>query len=93
MAMRYYLGCLACRKTSSLKRMGSTDVYLDRGIDKLSRDLDIVNLLDLIKGYRVMKQVLFSQQDRFLLQMQRRDVIYSSSSEEQNEQELLVRNK
>ena len=68
------------------------DVYLDRGIDKLSRDLDIVNLLKLIKGYHVMKQVLFSHQDRFFLQLQRRDIIYSSSSEEQSEQELVIRN-
>ena len=78
LAVRYYLGCLVCRKKESLKKMGRTakqDVYLDRGIEKLKRDLDIVNLLSLIKGYHVMKQVLFSPDERFLLKMQRRDLI------------------
>ena len=34
---------------------GKKDFYLDKGIEKLSRDLDIVNLLDIVKGFHVMK--------------------------------------
>ena len=49
-------------------------------MDKLSRDLDIVNLLDIIRGYHVMKSVLFNFNDRFLLHLQRRDTICSSES-------------
>ena len=49
-------------------------------MEKLSRDLDIVNLLDIVKGFHVMKQVLFSQDDRFFLHLQRRDMIYSSET-------------
>ena len=49
-------------------------------MEKLSRDLDIVNLLDIVKGFHVMKQVLFNQDDRFFLHLQRRDMIYSSDT-------------
>ena len=56
---------------------------MDKGIEKLSKDLDIVNLLKIVKGYHVMMQVLFNQDDRFMLQLQRRDMIYSSQSEDE----------
>ena len=35
----------------------------------LSRDLDIVNLLELIKDYKLMKDVFFTQDDLFLLKL------------------------
>jgi hypothetical protein len=56
-AIGYYLRCFVCRKTNNLKQIKSarTDFYLNKGIDKLNRDLDIVSLLDMIKGYQNMK--------------------------------------
>ena len=95
-AIRYFLCCRVCRNKSSLNKIksGKQDLYLDRGTDKLSRDLDIVNILDMVKGYHVMKQVLFSQDDRFLLKLQRRDMIHSSSTEDNdndNEMDLAFR--
>ena len=45
------------------------DFKLEKGRDKLYRDLDIVNLLEMIKDYHVMKQVLFTHDDRFFLQL------------------------
>ena len=41
----------------------------------LDRDLDIVNLLKMIQGFRVMRSVLFTRDDNFFLQLQSRDVI------------------
>ena len=58
---------------------------MDKGIAKLDRDLDIVKLLDIVKGYHVMKQVLFSQDDRFFLHLQRRDMIHSSGTDTDQE--------
>ena len=86
-ALLYYFRCFCCRRSSSLKRSEATktDFYLDKGIEKLERDLDIVKLLDIVKGYHVMKQVLFSQDDRFFLHLQRRDMIYSSETETEAE--------
>ena len=55
-------------------------MHLNKGIEKLSRDLNVEGLLEMVRGYHVMKQVLFSQDDRFLLRLQRRDVITDSSS-------------
>ena len=56
----------------------------------LFRDLDIVNLLEMIKDYHLMKQVLFTEDDRFFLQLQHRDMIctssdYNSDSDDQND--------
>ena len=62
MAVCYNLRCLFCLKESSLKKRkkGKADFYLNRGIKKLTRDLDISNLLEMVQVYRVMKQTLFS---------------------------------
>lgn len=50
--------CLCLRKNRNLLKGGShgekKEYYIRKGADKLVRDLDIVNLIDLIKGYRVM---------------------------------------
>ena len=50
----------------------------------LGRDLDIVNFLEMVKDYHMMKQVLFDEDDRILLRLQKRDMIciYTSSSED-----------
>ena len=71
MALGYYFRCFACRKSSSLKKLKSAkpDYYLNQGIKKLSHDLDIVNLLEMIKGFHIMKQVLFNHDDRYLLKL------------------------
>lgn len=61
------------------------DFYLNKGIGKLSRDLDISNLLEMVQVYRVMKQTLFSQDDRFFLRMQKRDLICSSETGEEGD--------
>ena len=54
--------CFICRSQKSLRRIqsGRNDFYMNQGMKKLERDLDIVNLIDLIKGYRVMRKVLFN---------------------------------
>ena len=56
-AIGYYLRCFVCRKNNSLKQIKSakTDFYMNKGIEKLTRDLDIFSLLDMIKGYSNMK--------------------------------------
>ena len=71
LAIMYYLRCWNCRSRNKLKRIKSAekDFKLEKGRDKLYRDLDIVNLLEMIKDYHVMKQVLFTHDDRFFLQL------------------------
>ena len=46
----------------------------------LSRDLDIVNLLEMVKYYGLMRQVFFSQDDRFFLKLQHRNMICTDES-------------
>ena len=63
--------------------MGATkDSKLEKGKEMLYRDLDIVNLLEMIKDYHMMRQVLFTEDDRFFLQLQHRDMICSTTSED-----------
>ena len=77
----YFFRCRSCRRREKLKKIAKKDFLLDKGKDKLYRDLDIVRLLEMIKDYHVMKQVLFTHDDRFFLQLQHRDMICSSTSE------------
>ena len=67
----YFFRCRNCRSREKLKRIKSAknDFLLDKGKDKLYRDLDIVRLLEMIKDYHVMKQVLFTHDDRFFLKL------------------------
>ena len=62
------LRCLCLRSTKSLRSKNSEsdrlELMLRHGERKLTRDLDIVNLIDMIKGYRCIRKVLF---DRNLL--------------------------
>ena len=56
-----------------------------QGKRKLTRDLDIENLIELIKGYRCMQKVLFNRDQLLYLQFQRKDVLVTDSeSEDQN---------
>ena len=74
-ALAYFLCCRACRSQSSLKNSKShyknanLDLQLKKGQEMLSRDLDIVNLLEMIKNYKLIKDVFFTQDDRFLLKL------------------------
>ena len=66
-------------------KSAESDYKLNKGKEKLNRDLDIVKMLEMIKDYRVMKQVIFTQDDRFFLQLQHRDMICSSTSEQEDD--------
>ena len=73
--------CFTFRSDKSLKHRGKRkEFYLRKGQEKLERDLDIVNLLNLIKGYRQMRQALFDQNQLLFLQFQKRDVLHSETS-------------
>ena len=82
--MAFYFKCLACRSKNKLKHLKSAnqDVQLQKGQEMLSRDLDIVNLLEMVKDYKLMKDVFFTQDDRFFLKLQHRNMICSSTSSE-----------
>ena len=84
-ALGYYLRCYNCRRLKTLKRIkgAKKDVQLEKGGEMLSRDLDIVNLLEMIKYIHLMSSVLLSQDDRFFLQLQHRDMICTDTSEDE----------
>lgn len=83
-ALQYVFRCFICRKTKSLRTLkgAKKDYELDLGIDMLARDLDVVSFLQLTKDYHLIKQVLFNQDDQFLTQLQHRDMICTSTSED-----------
>jgi len=74
--------CLCCRSTRRLKRLhgeNKAEFYYRKGEEKLNKDLNIVNMIEMMKGFRVMKQVLFDQNQLFFLNFQQRDVILTDT--------------
>ena len=51
----------------------------EKGKRKLTRDLDIITLIERQQMHDVNKQALYNSTERFLLQYQRRNVIESNS--------------
>ena len=92
LALGYYFKCFACgcRKLSFKSKSPSVvkHAQLNKGKKKLNRDLDIVNLLEMIKDYHLMKQVLFDQDDRFFLQLQHRDMICETTTDDMMASEM-----
>ena len=84
----YYLRCYNCRKKSSLKKNKSSkkEYFLNQGIKKLNQDLDIVSMLDLLNGAKVMRYLILTREDQFLLKNQRAKVI--DSSEDSNDHSM-----
>ena len=73
----YLARCFCLRKSESLRAMktGRNDYYLQQGQKKLEKDLDIVNYFDLLRGFRLMQQVLFTEQQLVLLKFQQANVV------------------
>ena len=53
---------------------------LQRGRKKLKKDLDIVQLVNVINNFNIIMRVLFDKDKRLLLQFQESKVIFSHSS-------------
>ena len=80
-AFTYQLTCLDCRSKRSIKRRDRTDYQLDKGIEKLEQHLDVTKLIKRAQIVKVIENVLFNQDEKFLLNYQKCDVIdYDSSS-------------
>ena len=77
----YFIRCLTCRK-SSLKTKAhlKRDYYLNKGSNKLRKDLDIVQMLHMIHGFDALQSVLFDNHDRQLLYFQKGKVINSEDT-------------
>ena len=65
----YFCRCFYLRKRDKLKKIPAAkqDIRLNKGIEKLQRDLDIVAFLEMLQGFRVMKKTLFTKDERYLL--------------------------
>ena len=61
---------------------------MKQGQQRLMKYLDIVNLIEIIKGYRVMSKVLFNQKQLLLLKFQRHEALYSTTEESSENQQL-----
>lgn len=54
----------------------------------MERDLDIVELIKIIHGFRVMKKTLFTKDERILLNYQRANTIENQSSTSRTEDDF-----
>ena len=81
----YFFLCRNCSKREKLWRgPAKRDLYLNRAIVKLNKDMGVMDLLFRAHIVKEMQQILFNKSDRMLMQMQKRRVIDSAttSSEE-----------
>ena len=62
-------------------KTGKKDYLLNKGINKLDTDLDIVNILEMIKRARALVNLTLTKDENLLLKCQRHDVIDSTSEE------------
>ena len=56
---------------------GLNEFYLRQGVQKLDQDLDVVNLLAMVKLFRSLRHLTFSRDERLFLKFKRRDTINS----------------
>ena len=66
-------------------KAGRKDYMLNKGIRKLEADLDIENILEMIKRARVLVNLTLSKDENLLLKCQRHDIIDSSNSSNEEE--------
>ena len=77
----HYLRHLCCSKGG----ISRENRLIDKGIKKLEKDLDIVNLLNLQNEFQEAKSVLFDRDDSKLLKMNKRRMISSEDGSKSDE--------
>ena len=60
------------------------DFLMNKGIAKLERDLDVVELLHIVQCFHVMKKLLFEKDERYLLKHKRANIVHAYSDAENN---------
>ena len=80
----FYFKCLFCRNANSLRKLkdGKREIYFQRAEHKLRKNLDIVQLLRTIQAADQIQEVVFDNNARRLLQLQRHSVVTATSSDE-----------
>ena len=63
-----------------------SDYLLDKGIEKLEKQLDVSNLINNQQLVRIIKNVLFDEDEKFLLQFQKNEVLDVGSSTSSSDQ-------
>ncbi len=63
------LYCVPCRSDKSLKKskVGRKDLHFKTGVAKLEKDLDVLNLLAMMKLFRSLRHVLFTKEQSLFL--------------------------
>ena len=80
-ALSFFARCL-CKRNSKLNPNAKNDLLINKGQKKLLRDLDVSELLLIIRGFRVLEKALFKKEERMLLKFQRANTILSASDSE-----------
>ena len=62
-AFCYYSRFRCCKSRQRLKTLGPKDFLMDVGIEKINKELDILNLIKMLKGYRILSQVFLNKND------------------------------
>ena len=58
---KYFLRCICLRTKRSVKDKSKEDFYLDKGIDRLTNDMDVVQWVRMLHKVEIMNSILFTE--------------------------------
>ena len=71
----HYFFC--CNGDGSQRR---EEMLFNKGMKKLQTDIDIINLIKVVRGYRNLRRMFLSKEQNIMLGQQRRDIIQDHGS-------------
>ena len=88
---KYFFTCLCMRDQKTLRRVSKSDYYLNRGIEKLNRDMDIVDWVKKMHNVDIMSNILFTDLQQQLLKFNKTLVIDTESTDSQIDDKYVLR--
>ena len=90
-AFVYLFSCFDCRSKQSVKQKMKSDFYLNKGMKKLEKHLDVSELIWRSQMGEVIGNILFDEDQQFLINFQKAQVLTSGSNYESADEEMLAK--
>ena len=90
-AFVYLFSCFECRSKQSVKQKMRSDFYLNKGIKKLEKHLDVSEMIWRSQMSEVVGSILFDEDQQFFINFQKAGVLTSGSNNESADEEMLAK--
>ena len=78
---KYFFKCFCLRKQEIVREKSKDDFYLDKGMKRLDRDMDVVEWVRMLHKVEIMNSILFTEFQQLLLQFQHKLVLDSDTTD------------